>query len=94
MVRVLREGWAVRGDPLAAGWMVSGRFGPLHPRAPHSRSALPCSFVDVCGGGRDKLAAAGSGSGTLAVSLAPAPTRCDGVTAALPVLPGGNRVPR
>ena len=41
LVRVLRKGWAVPGDPLAAGWMVSGRFGPLHPRATPLQERFP-----------------------------------------------------
>jgi hypothetical protein len=93
-MRVLREGWAVPGAiRWRRGWMVSVRFRLLHPRATPLQERFSVLVRGRVRGVRDKPAAAGSGSGTLAVTLASAFTRCNGVTAALPVLPGGNRVP-
>ena len=96
-MRVLREVGAVPGViRWRRGWMVSVRFRLLHPRATPLQERFSVLLRGRVRGGcvREKPAAAGSGSGNLAVSLAPALTRCDGVTAALPFLPGGNRVPR
>ena len=88
--------WSRDGREFQPYGMVSVRFSPLHPLATPLQESFSVLFRGrvwvgcLC----EKLAAAGSGSGTLAVSLAPAPSSFDGVTAALPFLPGGNRVPR